>query len=71
MWPEYLALAEELDAHLQELTDRVIREAIDEDVSEPSGVEPPKALASAEGDAAAQANSAAVSDAGSDGRSPT
>jgi len=29
---------------VQELTDRVIREAIDEDVSEPSDVEP-KALA--------------------------
>ena len=34
LWPEFLALSEELHAHLAELTDRVIREAIDEDVSE-------------------------------------
>lgn len=34
LWPEFLALAEELHAHLQELTERVIREAIDNDVSE-------------------------------------
>ncbi len=44
LWPEFLALSEELDAHLEELTDRVIREAIDEDVSEPPDAEPPKAL---------------------------
>lgn len=48
LWPEFLALAEELDAHLRELTDRVIREAINDDVSEPSDVEPPKALGAAE-----------------------
>jgi hypothetical protein len=40
LWPEFLALSEELNAHLQELTDRVIREAIDEDVSEASDKEP-------------------------------
>jgi hypothetical protein len=34
LWPEYRALSEELDAHLDELTRRVIREAIDDDVSE-------------------------------------
>src|ERR1700721_2849284 len=34
LWPEFLALAEELRKHLDELTERVIREAIDEDVSE-------------------------------------
>ncbi len=34
LWPEYKALAAELDAHLEELTTRVIREAIDEDVTE-------------------------------------
>ena len=44
LWPEFLALAEELDTHLQELTDRVIREAIDEDVSEASEAKEPKAL---------------------------
>ena len=44
LWPEFLALSEELDAHLDELTTRVIREAINDDVSEPSEQAPPKAL---------------------------
>ncbi len=44
LWPEFLALSEELDAHLQELTDRVIREAIDEDVSEAPDNASPKEL---------------------------
>lgn len=44
LWPEYLALSKELDAHLQELTERVIREAIDEDVSEAAEAAAPKAL---------------------------
>jgi len=35
LWPEFLALSKELHAHLDDLTERVIREAIDEDVSEP------------------------------------
>lgn len=34
LWPEYQALSRELDEHLDELTTRVIREAIDDDVSE-------------------------------------
>jgi hypothetical protein len=34
LWPEFLALSKELEAHLNELTDRVIREAIHEDVTE-------------------------------------
>ena len=34
LWPEYLALSNELDAHLEELTTRVIRDAINDDVSE-------------------------------------
>jgi hypothetical protein len=34
LWPEFMALSNELHAHLQELTERVIREAIDQDVSE-------------------------------------
>lgn len=46
LWPEYLALAEELDAHLEELTTRVIREAINDDVSEPTAT--PRALPSGE-----------------------
>lgn len=44
LWPEFLALAEELDAHLEELTTRVIREAINDDVSEPTEQATPKAL---------------------------
>mgnify|MGYP001300064589 CR=1 FL=1 len=34
LWPEFRMLAKELDAHLSELTDRVIREAIHEDTTE-------------------------------------
>ena len=34
LWPEFVALCDELHAHLDELTTRVIREAINEDVSE-------------------------------------
>ena len=44
LWPEYLAFSKELETHLDELTTRVIREAIDEDVSEPSEAPPPRAL---------------------------
>ena len=43
LWPEFLALSTELEASLEELTDRVIREAINDDVSE--APEAPKALA--------------------------
>jgi len=50
LWPEYVALCEELHAHLDELTTRVIREAIDEDVSEPvEQSAPPKALPPVDG----------------------
>jgi hypothetical protein len=34
LWPEFQALSKELRAHLEELTDRVIREAIHDDVTE-------------------------------------
>jgi hypothetical protein len=44
LWPEFLALSEELHAHLDELTTRVIREAIDDDVSEPAEQPAPRAL---------------------------
>jgi hypothetical protein len=47
LWPEYLALSKELEAHLEELTSRVIREAIDEDVSEAPETSVAKMLASA------------------------
>ena len=45
LWPEFLALSEELHAHLNELTERVIREAIHTDVSEAAEGQAPKALA--------------------------
>jgi hypothetical protein len=44
LWPEFRALSEELRAHLDELTDRVIREAINDDVSEPTEQAEPRAL---------------------------
>jgi hypothetical protein len=44
LWPEFKALSEELRTHLDELTERVIREAIDEDVSEAAEAATPKAL---------------------------
>ena len=47
LWPEFLALSEELHAHLAELTDRVVNEAIDEDVTE-AAEGPPKAFARGE-----------------------
>ena len=43
LWPEFLALSDELHAHLDELTSRVIREAINDDISEPAE-QAPKAL---------------------------
>ncbi len=46
LWPEYQALARELDAHLEELTERIIREAVNEDVSEAAEAAP-KALPAA------------------------
>jgi hypothetical protein len=42
LWPEFKALSEELEASLTEITDRVIREAINDDVSEAE--EAPKEL---------------------------
>lgn len=48
LWPEFQALSEELNAQLEELTERVIREAIDEDVSEATEGEP-KALPAGNG----------------------
>lgn len=57
LWPEFRALADELDVHLRELTERVIREAIHDDVTEPPEATAPKALTAAGG----QAPSAGVS----------
>jgi len=49
LWPEYLALSEELNTHLHDLTTRVIREAINDDVSEPDVQPSTKALPEANG----------------------
>lgn len=70
LWPEYCALAHELDAHLRELTERVIREAIHDDVTEAPEAGTPKALPEAT-DASAQAPSAGASEPDSAEGSPT
>jgi len=44
LWPEFLALSEELEKHLSEITERVVREAIHGDMSEAAEGEAPKAL---------------------------
>jgi hypothetical protein len=49
LWPEFVALCEELDAHLDELTTRIIREAINDDVSEATEQPTTKALPEASG----------------------
>jgi hypothetical protein len=48
--PEFFALADELDTHLTELTDRVIREAIHADVTEAAEAPAPRALGPAQSD---------------------
>jgi hypothetical protein len=49
LWPEFLALAEQLRAELDALTTRVIREAINDDVSEATETETPNALPAGSG----------------------
>lgn len=44
LWPQFLALATELHAHLHEITQRVVREAIHADVSEAHEGAEPKSL---------------------------
>jgi hypothetical protein len=44
LWPEFEALAAALHSHLDELTEKVIREAIHDDTSEAPDAGPPKAL---------------------------
>jgi hypothetical protein len=50
LWPEFQALSKELQTHIEELTERVIREAINEDVSEAAETGTPKALPASSGD---------------------
>ena len=49
LWPEFLALSEELEKHLAEVTERVVREVIHGDMSEASETGDPKALPEARG----------------------
>jgi hypothetical protein len=70
LWPEFVALSKELETHLDEITDRVIREAIHEDVTDAHEAGATKALPepTATGD---QGASTGTSDDGSAARSPT
>ncbi len=49
LWPEFVALSAELEKHLSEITDRVVREAIHGDVSEAVEGDGPKALPQSNG----------------------
>jgi hypothetical protein len=73
LWPEYCALAKELDAHLRELTEGVIREAIHEDVTEAPEASTPKALPEASGGSSQSPSASAgvSSDSGNADGSPT
>lgn len=44
LWPEFVALSEELTRHLRQITERVIRETIHGDASEAEEVADPKGL---------------------------
>jgi hypothetical protein len=68
LWPEFVALSGELEKHLDELTDRVIREAIHEDVTEAPEAGTTKALPASAGDQPASAGTAGGD---SSGASPT
>ena len=70
LWPEFQALSAELRTHLSDLTERVIREAIHDDITEAPEAGSPKALpaSTAEGD---QEESESGSIAGDNSGSPT
>lgn len=70
LWPEFLALSKELKTHLEELTDRVIREAIHDDVTDAPEAGVTKALPSAAPPSDQGASSAGSKDGDSNG-SPT
>ena len=50
LWPEFTALSDELAKHVKEITDRVIREAIHADVTDPAEASEPRALPAARAD---------------------
>lgn len=68
LWPEFVALSKELETHLGEITDRVIREAIHEDITDAPEAGATKALP---GPTCDQVASAGTSDDGSGAGSPT
>lgn len=70
LWPEFQALSAELRTHLHELTERVIREAIHDDVTEAPEAAAPKALP-ASTEVADQGESVSGSIAGDKAGSPT
>jgi len=68
LWPEFVALSDELEKHLDELADSVIREAIHDDVTEAPEEGATKALTSAtadHGDGAGNSKDAEGENAGS------
>lgn len=70
LWPEFLALSKELETELDELADRVIREAIHDDVTDATEENAPKAL-NAGSDQAVSAPPVSVEDDESKAGSPT
>ena len=44
LWPQYLAIAEQLELHLAEVTNRVIKAALHSDTSAPATVDEPKQI---------------------------
>lgn len=62
LWPEFVALSKELKAHLEALTEQVIKEAIHDDTTEP-----PEAKALPPGSAESAESAEGVNDASDDG----
>lgn len=60
LWPEYVELADQLDAHLSAVTKRVIREAIHDDVTEAPEAPEAKALPGATDQASAARGASGV-----------
>ncbi len=71
LFPEFEALADELDTHLAELTDRVIRDAIHSDVSEAAEGCEPKALPAVTSSASHATSEGTAARSGSADGSPT
>jgi hypothetical protein len=70
LWPEFIALSEELETHLDALADEVIREAIHEDVTDAPEAGATKALSASAGNHGESAGSSEDAD-GDNAGSPT